>query len=374
MKKSIYNLLLLLISLVGLMSSCNKEELVFDHELPQFELRSDAILLEVIMPRGTSLDDQIYIAGAFNGGDEVALQDLKWQLEKAPNSDVKWGIYLYPEDFVSGKSLADGFHFISKKEGVERTLQNGDASHLLTVEVGSRTNVTVDRWNSYFVVPEEPVEITHDGYVVYVLDHSGWKSLYMYAWGSDLPELFGGWPGVQPTGTIEIDGQTYKYFDTGESNKGLTYNLIVNNNADTQIDGPAIVLNKDYYFEIVDGKWVAINQAPEIRHDGYTIFVEDQTGWDEVAMYAWGNDLPELFGGWPGKKPTGIVEINGVSYKYFDTGESNKGLAYNLILNNNGNGSQLKDFGVKLDRDYYFRATTDGLVEVDPQNPNADSE
>ena len=52
---------------------------MFDHELPQFELRSDAILLEVIMPQGTGADEIIYIAGDFNGGQDAASGDLKLQ-------------------------------------------------------------------------------------------------------------------------------------------------------------------------------------------------------------------------------------------------------------------------------------------------------
>ena len=55
MKKYICNPLWLLLLFVAFISSCDKEEIVFDHELPQFELRSDAILLEVIMPHLTSL-------------------------------------------------------------------------------------------------------------------------------------------------------------------------------------------------------------------------------------------------------------------------------------------------------------------------------
>lgn len=31
------------VAFVAFISSCDKEEIVFDHELPQFELRSDAI-------------------------------------------------------------------------------------------------------------------------------------------------------------------------------------------------------------------------------------------------------------------------------------------------------------------------------------------
>ena len=61
MKKYICNPLWLLLLFVAFISSCDKEEIVFDHELPQFELRSDAILLEVIMPQGTGADEIIYM-------------------------------------------------------------------------------------------------------------------------------------------------------------------------------------------------------------------------------------------------------------------------------------------------------------------------
>ena len=58
-------------------------------------------------------------------------------------------------------------------------------------------------------------------------------------------------------------------------------------------------------------------------------------GWAETTIYAWGNDITELFGSWPGILPTGSVEIKGVTSNYYDTGEANKGLTYNLIMNNN---------------------------------------
>ena len=190
MKKYICNPLWLLLLFVAFISSCDKEEIVFDHELPQFELRSDAILLEVIMPQGTGADEIIYIAGDFNGGQDAASGDLKWQMEKAANNDVKWGIYLYPEDFVNGKTLADGFYFVSKTQGIERTLQNGDALHQISAKVGTRTDITVTRWNAYFEEPEDPSEVIHDGYAVFVMDNTGWDALTLYAWGNDLPELW----------------------------------------------------------------------------------------------------------------------------------------------------------------------------------------
>ena len=96
----------------------------------------------------------------------------------------------------------------------------------ISAKVGTRTDITVTRWNAYFEEPEDPSEVTHDGYAVFVMDNTGWDALTLYAWGNDLPELFGGWPGISPTGSVEIKGITYKYFDTGEANKGLVHNLM----------------------------------------------------------------------------------------------------------------------------------------------------
>ncbi len=296
--------------------------------------------------------------------------------KKAANNDVKWGIYLYPEDFVNGKTLADGFYFVSKTQGIERTLQNGDALHQISAKVGTRTDITVTRWNAYFEEPEDPSEVIHDGYAVFVMDNTGWDALTLYAWGNDLPELFGGWPGISPTGSVEIKGITYKYFDTGEANKGLVYNLIFNDNGvGSQFDGPQnFTLDRDIYLEITESGWTEIDPDAVVIHDGYAIFIEDQSGWAETTIYAWGNDIPELFGCWPGILPTGSVEIKGVTYNYYDTGEANKGLTYNLIMNNNNGGSQFDLAAVTLDRDYYFRITDIAGEEIDPNNPDGDSE
>ncbi len=58
MKKNILWLLFILLPLF--LGGCNNdEEIVFDHERPQFELREGQILLEVIMPQSTAADDEI---------------------------------------------------------------------------------------------------------------------------------------------------------------------------------------------------------------------------------------------------------------------------------------------------------------------------
>ena len=365
---SIFSLLLLVVLATG----CTKEEIVFDHEYPQFNLRSDAKLIEVIVPQGTVATDQIYISGVFNGNnDSEAVKDVRWQLEKCRANDIKWGIYIFPEDMQPGTSLADGYHLVSVNQGVERTLLNDTVIHTEDPGVGARATITAQRWKAYFDKPVDPEEIVHDGYAVFVDDQSSWGDIALYAWGSDLPELFGGWPGIKPTGTVTINGVKYKYFDSGEANKGLTYNLILNNNnGGKQFDAPkAWTLDHDIYLRLTDEGITEIGEDEKIVHDGFAIFIADNSGWEALAMYGWASDMPELFGGWPGALPTGEVTIKGVKYKYFDTGEANVGLGYNIILNNNNGGKQFDLAYVTLDRHYYFSSDGTKGVEIDPENP-----
>ena len=372
MKKNIFYLLLLMPLLAFLGSCDDKDEIVFDHELPQFELKDNAILLEVIMPQGTATDDKIYIVGDFNGGEE-AIGQLEWCLEKAANSDVKWGIYLAPSTFKNGKTLADGFYFVSEKQGMERTVKNEDVSHTLNVGVGTRTNVTVSRWAAYF--EEEPDEVTHDGYVIYVEDNSGWDALTLYAWGNDLPELFGAWPGIVATGTVTIKGITYQYFDTGKANEGLTYNLICNNNnGGKQFDLAAVTLDRHYYFSITDSKGTEIDpenpggEEPELK-ETHTLYVINNTGWDALSLYGYANDTP-VTSAWPGMQVTGTKEIGGVIYTCFEMAAELTNTSLTLIFNNNGGGRQLPDFPVTLDRDYYLEITADACTEVETPSGN----
>ena len=73
MKKIIYWLFML--PLFALLNGCDDTDtIIFDDELPQFEIKANAILLEVIMPKGSAADDEYYIVGDFNGGAEAAVQ------------------------------------------------------------------------------------------------------------------------------------------------------------------------------------------------------------------------------------------------------------------------------------------------------------
>ncbi len=377
MKK--YNILsLFFLLLLPMLGGCSKEEIVFDSELPRFELRPGYELLEVIVPQGTLATDKIYIVGEFNGGMD-AVGNPMWQLEKASDTDVKWGIYLDPKDFVNGKTLADGYTFYSEEQGEERSLDNQPVKHTEHPGVGNRCNVLVYRWADYFNKPVDPGEIDHDGYVIYVVDNSEYEELALYAWGD--AEIFGGWPGIRPTGKVEKDGILYRYFDTGAANEGMNVNLIFNNNGNgKQLADYNVTLNQDFYLELTPDGVNEFDPSNVVNHDGYTIYVADQSGWDELYLYMWGT-VNDLNGGWPGMPVTGTQVINGVTYKYFDLGAANcdAGLEEHLILNN-GNGKQIDDVVVfSLDRDVYIELKSNSATEIDPstykpsgEEPNPD--
>ena len=366
--KKIFNWLMLLPALV-FFGACAQEEIVFDHEKPAFEVKDGQILLEVILPSSTKADDIIFISGPFNGGDEVAEADVTWHLERSITNAKKWGIYLDPSKFVDGKTLADGYRFVSVREGEERTAKNEAVNRTENPASGTSTNIYVSHWNMYFYVAPE---IKHDGPVVYVDNQTSWNALAMYAWGD--AEAFGGWPGMQPTGEIVIDGTTWTYFDCGEGNRGLNLNLIFNNNGGgTQLADYNVTLDKDEYFLIITDDGVeAANSIPS--HEGtIRVYVDNQAGWEAVALYQWG-DVNDLGGGWPGVQPAGTAKIAGVEYTYFEYAVADvEGLAQNLIFNNNGAGVQAADQAVTFSADvpdhfYLIYGEKDCEVIKDPFN------
>ena len=364
MNTKIYSLMLGLLTLTGLLTGCKSDEdITFDHERQQFETRADRILLEFIAPFGTTADEEIYITGAFNG-EEEAVGNPQYLLTKAPNSNIKWGIYLDPSTFVGGKSLADGFRFFSKNQGKEFTTAGDEALHTDNPGVGTFTNIWGQRWESYYWSGGEAPEPEHDGYAVYVDDQTGWDVLTLYLWG-DINNLNGDWPGMSVTGTWNHDGVAWKYFDMGEANTGLIENLIFNNGgAGMQLPDFNFTIERNVYLRITADGVEEIGLEPSVKHDGYAVFVYDETGWDALNLYMWG-DTNNLNGDWPGMEVTGEQTINGITYKYFDMGEANTGLGENLIFSNAG-ASQLADFAYTIDHDVYLHITTAGVTEIDP--------
>ena len=364
MNKRLYSLLLAVLTLTGLMTGCkSNDDIVFDHERQQFETRADRILLEFIAPFGTTPNEEIYILGAFNG-EEEAIGKEEYKLMAAPTSTAKWGIYLDPSTFVSGKSLADGFYFYSVSQGKELDLNGELAHHTDNPGVGTFTNIWGQHWESYYWEGGESPEPEHDGFCVYVDDQTGWDALTLYMWG-DVNDLNGGWPGMEVTGTWKHDGVTWKYFDFGEENAGLNENLIFNNaGGGSQLKDFNFTIDRNIYLRITVDGVEEISPEPAVKHDGYAVFVYDETGWETLNLYMWG-DENNLNGEWPGMEVTGEQTVNGVTYKYFDMGEGNTGLGENLIFSNAGS-SQLADFAYTIDHDVYLHITTSGVTEIDP--------
>ncbi len=103
-------------------------------------------------------------------------------------------------------------------------------------------------------------------------------------------------------------------------------------------------------------------QLPEIPTAKHYIYAIDETGYDALGLYAWGDS--ELFGTWPGETWVDQVTIGGETYKVFLL-DAESG-SYNLIFNNMNQGSQLPDYAITANRDYYFRLTSSGVQEVTP--------
>ena len=380
MNKKIYSLMLGLLTLTGLLTGCkSNDDITFDHERQQFETRADRILLEFIAPFGTTANEEVYIIGPFNGNTLTADEEGKYadpvlddafKLTKAPKSDVKWGIYLDPATFQNGKSLADGFRFYSKAQGNEALLGATAvyAVHNDNPGVGTFTNVWGQRWEAYYWSGGEKPEPDHNGVRVYVDNQTGWDALTLYMWG-DVNDLNGGWPGMQPSGQWEKDGVKWTYFDLGEENMGLNENLIFNNNGGgSQLPDFNLTLDHDVYLRLTAAAVEEIELEPSVKHDGYALFVLNESSQTDLALYAWGDglsDANDLFGGWPGMAPTGTQTINGLEYTYFDLGEGRTGLNVNLIPNNNNGGVQWEggDLNFTIDHDIYIRIF-DGGYEV----------
>ena len=365
MNKKIYSLMLALLALVGLASSCSDtEDIIFDHERQQFETRADRILLEFIAPFGTTADEEIYILGAFNG-DSTAIGQEQYLLTKAPKSDVKWGIYLDPSTFVNGKTLSDGYRFYSATQGMEFTINGVAANHTENPGLGAFSNVWGQRWEAYYWAGGEAPEPEHNGFCVYVDDQTGWDVLTLYMWG-DVNNLNGDWPGMAVTGTWKHEGVTWKYFDMGAGNTGLVEHLIFNNGGNgVQLPDFDFTIDRNIFLRITPDGVEEIGLEPSVKHDGYALFVLNESSQTDLALYAWGD--AEAFGGWPGMAPTGTQTINGLEYTYFDMGEANTGLQLHLIPNNNNGGVQWEgdDLFFTIDHDIYVRIFDGGYEVID---------
>jgi hypothetical protein len=93
----------------------------------------------------------------------------------------------------------------------------------------------------------------------------------------------------------------------------------------------------------------------------YHIYILNQTGWTQTALYAWAEGRNDIIGPWPGIRPAGTVSKEGHTYLDFQVEASV--FPANFIFNNNAAGEQLKDIYLSQPRDYYLAATNNGISE-----------
>lgn len=346
--KKIFNYTVLLLSaFLMTLTGCKQEPLTFDHELQQMPSKADSILLEFIAPAGTAQDEVISIMGAFNGGE-------KYALGKTQNSR-KWYIYLSENDFVDGKTLADGFTFFSNKSGKLYTAKGEpDTLSLSGAKQGAWYNIWGMRWEASFKEPLIPGEYAH----LYVLGQvvgTDWDPeapLEMEMVGTDI---FRAELSFEAATAYFAFCTEYGDWETVNANRwaGAANDLLEEGAAVALVKGEGCVTIPagTYVITVNMAKKIVYigteepiegDKFPTFEHDGDAIFVCNLAGWDTCALYAWGTEIPELFGGWPGAAPKHVVEYKNNTWYAFDCGASNAGLFYHFIANNNGGGKQVE--------------------------------
>jgi len=371
---------------MAVLTGCKQEELVFDYEKLHFDTKANAILLEVVVPSSTSAGDELYVVGDFNDNKVSA----DFMLMKHDETNIKYGVYLYPEDFLNGKTLADGFRFYNSKQGYEKA----NELHVIeNAQLGERYIISFGRWAG-LEGGDEPIvpgEYEHL-YVTGNIEGSSWDPaapIEMEMVGTDIFRA-----------ELTFTGETsYFAFSTAKGEwsdfngarwGGAANDLLVEGGVvDLVNEGePCVTIAQGTYVITVnmamkqvvigEGDWSsATAKFPTIAHDGQDIvFVADKAQWGIVTLYMWGdvNNLDRDGGetaGWPGLSADGEFDFAGLHWYYFLMGAANNGKNENLIFNNNGDGSQTADQNVDLGEgnEFFFIINEDKTATV-VEDPN----
>lgn len=200
---------------------------------------------------------------------------------------------------------------------------------------------------------------------IYIDNQTGWEQTALYGWYDGGAQPLGGWPGMQATTTQD----KYLVFTVEETI--VPVNLIFNNNGNgMQTADFSLTEAKDIHLVAADGA-LKLEGTPEPTYN-YYIYIEDQTGWDDFALFAWyaGKSEANMFGSWPGKRSTETKVVSGVTYKVFPAPDDV--FPSHLIVNNGGNGTQLADYDVTEAKDYYLVASSTGVREAGTPEPEFD--
>ena len=331
------------------------------------------IALGAIGLTATAATHNIYVANYTDWGDDVTL--YSWGAEGAEVLGAWPGAAPTAQETISNVKYEK--FVIEGHDGESVNLIfNDNANDANQVDLAS---LTLDEENYYFATngilinsytdPSNPdVEFDMPDTYVYILDKTTWGSLYLYAWATDQAEVFGGWPGAAATETEVIAGETYKKVPF-PGNGTITYNLIFNDNGENKVEnGLTAISGTNVYVELTDTD-ATILPTPGVKT--YNIYIEDQTTWGDLYLYAYVGAAPSIFGGWPGIHVADTETVDGIEYKVVKDVEETD-VAQTFIVNNN-NGSQLDVPGEYVINGNIFFTVTDTDVKTGIELVEADN-
>ena len=100
--------------------------------------------ITLMVPESTSADDAIYIAGPLTGGEAYSLGNPQWKFTRNGNTCA---LTLDPLYFIGGNTLADGFWFVSEKQGRELAADGSEVTRTLNAEPGKNYQYVVASWS-----------------------------------------------------------------------------------------------------------------------------------------------------------------------------------------------------------------------------------
>ncbi len=301
---------------------------------------------DAAMPEGWRIDKQTVGTRAI-GTYPLAFETTTYAGGTSLPSNAKNGVWNFGADGLDDRAVG----------GITTGVANGSRAINVYAHLYNDGKKKFDRLKISYDVEKYRKGANAAGFAVqlsYSFDGRNWTSA-----GTDFYTYFA--PDSETAGYAEVPGETVPVEAVLPVNFGagldlyLAWNISVDS-GDAANAAMALAID-NVTFE---------GLRPEVPQTLRHIYVDNQTTWNSVGLYAYGDS--ELFGEWPGQAPLDEVEIEGVMYLMF--GHNAESGNFKFIFNNWNNGKQLDDYVVTGDRDYYFRITDSTVEEINVSGIN----